>query len=299
MLVIPSVGELINKLNINYLFLIFVSVYLYSCLYNSCSYQTLSLNEFQTLYEKEYKATIDPVWLEWFIGFSEGDGYLNTSKDKLMFVLTQKESKILYHIKDTLKFGIIQNFDGFSRYVVSSQKDIFLLMNLFNGNLHLMPRIDQLVKWGEWWNVKFPENQISIIIKPVELSFNNGWFSGFIDAEGCFNIYIPKNSLYEVSMRFIIDQKNGELLFKKLKNILGTGSIYFRKNDNTRYSVSNLTSLGLLINYLTQFQLRTKKQKAYLKWINIYYIVLRKEHKNLERFAEIKVLSAEINKDND
>jgi hypothetical protein len=63
-----------------------------------------------------------------------------------MFVLTQKESKILYHIKDTLKFGQVKEFDGFYRYIVSAQSDIFLLMNLFNGNLHLVPRIDQLVE---------------------------------------------------------------------------------------------------------------------------------------------------------
>jgi hypothetical protein len=66
-------------------------------------------------------------------------------------------------------------------------------------------------------------------------------------------------------LRFIIDQKNGELLFKILHNILGTGSIYSRKNNNTRYSVTSLTSLGLLINYLTQFPLKTKKQKAFIK----------------------------------
>jgi len=299
MLVIPSVVAFINKININYLFTIFVSVVLFLNLNNSYGSQTLSLEKFNTLYEKEYKANINPNWLEWFIGFSEGDGYLGTTDGKLIFVLTQKESKILYHVKDTLKFGFIQNFDEFSRYVVTNQKDIFLLMNLFNGNLHLPLKIDQLLKWGDWWNAKFPQNLISILKIPVELSFNNGWFSGFIDAEGCFNIYFPKKSLFSVAMRFVIDQKNGELLFKTLKNILGTGSIFFRKNNNTRYSVTSLTSLGLLINYLTQFPLKTKKQKAFIKWVNIYNMVLKKQHKNAKSFIEIKRLSVEINKDND
>lgn len=172
-------------------------------------------------------------------------------------------------------------------------------MNLFNGNLHLGPRIDQLVKWGNRWNVKFPENLINIITTPVQFSFNSGWLSGFMDAEGCFNIYIPKNSVFTILTRFILDQKDGELLFKELRSILGSGSIYSRKNNNIRYAASNLTSLGLIINYLRRFGLKTKKHMAYLKWIEIYYIVLRKEHKNPERFAEIKVLSGEINKDND
>jgi hypothetical protein len=33
--------------------------------------------------------------------------------------------------------------------------------------------------------------------------------------------------------------------------------------------------------------------------VNIYNMVLRKEHQNPEGFVKIKVLSAEINKDND
>lgn len=299
MLVIPSVGALINKLCINYWFTLAASIFLYLNLYNSLCSRTLSFKKFNTLYKEKYKDTIESSWLEWFIGFSEGDGYLGTTPGKLMFVLTQKESKILYHIKDILKFGQVVEFDGFYRYIVSAQSDIFLLMNLFNGNLHLEPRINQLVKWVDWWNAKFPKDLISIITTPIQLSFNSGWLSGFIDAEGCFNIYLPKTPLFSVMMRFIIDQKNGELLFKELKSILGYGSIFARKNDNIRYSVTNLTSLGLLIDYLTKYPLKTKKHKAYLKWVNVYYKVLRKEHKNPERFAEIKVLSGEINKDND
>jgi len=44
---------------------------------------------------------IDPNWLQWFIGFAEGDGGIFTDKnDYISFVITQNESKILYHIKD-------------------------------------------------------------------------------------------------------------------------------------------------------------------------------------------------------
>ena len=86
-----------------------------------------------------------------------------------------------------------------------------------------------------------------------------------MDAEGCFNIYIPKNSVFTILTRFILDQKDGELLFKELRSILGSGSIYSRKNNNIRYAASNLTSLGLIINYLRRFGLKTKKHMAYLK----------------------------------
>ena len=42
---------------------------------------------------------IDPIWLQRFIGFAEGDGALLKNKhDNIFFVITQNESKVLYHI---------------------------------------------------------------------------------------------------------------------------------------------------------------------------------------------------------
>lgn len=66
-----------------------------------------------------------------------------------MFVLTQKESgvpQILYEIKDILKLGYVKEFDDFSRFIVRDQSSILLLYHLFNGNLHLKHKIDQLVE---------------------------------------------------------------------------------------------------------------------------------------------------------
>jgi hypothetical protein len=58
--------------------------------------------------------------------------------------LTQKESKILYEVRDTLKFGYVKEFDNFSRFIVRDQTSINLLFHLFNGNLHLKHKINQL-----------------------------------------------------------------------------------------------------------------------------------------------------------
>ena len=63
-----------------------------------------------------------------------------------------------------------------------------------------------------------------------------------MDAEGCFNVYVAKNN--KVVIRFIVDQKEGLLLFNDLKNMLSYGSIYNRKNNNFRYAVSNLNSFS-------------------------------------------------------
>ena len=102
----------------------------------------LSFVKFNKLYSKKYNTTLDPDWLGWFVGLAEGDGYLGINDNIPVFVLTQKESKILYEIKDILKFGYVKEFDDFSRFIVRDQSSIFLLFHIFNGNLHLKNKID-------------------------------------------------------------------------------------------------------------------------------------------------------------
>lgn len=63
-------------------------------------------------YKNNYNI-ISEDWLIWFIGFSEGDGSWSRYKNEYVrFVLTQKEDKILYHIKDVLGFGEVKQFKG-------------------------------------------------------------------------------------------------------------------------------------------------------------------------------------------
>jgi len=257
----------------------------------------LSFVKFNKLYSEKYNTTLDPNWLGWFVGFAEGDGYLGINEKIPVFVLTQKESKILYEIRDTLNFGYVKEFDNFSRFIVRDKLSILLLFHLFNGNLHLKHKINQLVEWSILLNSK-NDNNLSIITEPVKLSFNNSWFSGFTDAEGCFNVYISKNNK-GISLRFIVDQQDGLSLFNQLKDILDSGSIYARKNNNYRFAVTNINKLVLVIDYFNAYVLRSKKQFAFEKWKVIYNCVLNKEHKTLKGMEKLKELSYLVNKDND
>lgn len=260
----------------------------------------LSFVKFNKLYSNKYNTTLDPNWLGWFIGFAEGDGYLGTNDNIAVFVLTQKESKILYEIKDILNFGYVKEFDGFSRFIVRDQSSILLLFHLFNGNLHLKNKLDQLVEWSELLNSKInnKDNLLVVVTELAKLSFNNSWFSGFTDAEGCFNVYVSKSNK-GISLRFIVDQQEGLPLFNQLKDILGSGSIYTRKNNNYRFAITNVNKLALVVEYFNVYVLRSKKQFAFEKWKVIYNSVLNKEHKTLNGMGNLKELSILINKDND
>jgi len=96
--------------------------------------------DFNAFYKQHHY--IDHSWLQWFIGFAEGDGALLRDKnDRISFVNTQNESKILYHIKDILGFGNV-TFDlnaNTYRYKVLDNSALFKLAILFNGNLFFCP----------------------------------------------------------------------------------------------------------------------------------------------------------------
>jgi hypothetical protein len=90
------------------------------------------------------------------------------------------------------------------------------------------------------------------------------FFLYYAPLEGCFNVYISKNNR-GISLRFIVDQPYGLPVFSQLKNILGSGSIYARKNSNYRFAVTKLDILALVIEYFNVYTLRTKKQLAFEK----------------------------------
>lgn len=241
---------------------------------------------------------VSDEWLTWFIGFSEGDGAFLIGKDKrLTFVLTQKETSILEHIHDTLGIGRVRVYNNYGRYRVDDKKGILILTTLFNGNLVLHKRRMQIKKWLDVLNIEEENNNVLPLL-------NNSWLSGFIDAEGCFNVTILKRKSmilgYQVKLRFMIDQKdnlsnmmfikdqlNLFLTIRKLKK--GIVSTIYRVESNSFIKAS------LIIEYLNKFKLKSKKQESFNKWVVVYELVKKKLHLSEEGLNKIRKLSKEVN----
>lgn len=183
---------------------------------------SFNYSEFYSMYNKKYidHNNLNDDWLTWFIGFSEGDGAIltSTTENRISFVLTQKEGKILYEIQEKLKFGRVQFFpqtkDGtneYFRYFVQRVEDTLLLTTLFNGNLVLSHRKAQLNVWIDILNKKAYIPNILVKNKLRLPSLNDSWISGFTDAEGCFSVNISKAQPTKrgcvVTLRYILDQK--------------------------------------------------------------------------------------------
>jgi len=256
-------------------------------------------------------------WLTWFIGFVEGDGAIQTyGKDtRVRFVLTQKESGILYHIHNKLGIGTVKHFpqgtsgnkNDFYRLIVENTSHILLLAFLFNSNLALTHRIQQLSLWVQVLNSRFGVNTILFVNTPVSVTLQDAWLSGFTDAEGCFNVSITYNARYTlvapafhvIRMRYILDQKDSIILLV-IRNLFGFGNVTLRsKTDGVyRYTVTGCRSANDIISYFKVFPLLTNKANSFEKWSTIQDIVSTKLHLSKEELGQVRALQKQIHLNN-
>lgn len=265
------------------------------------------------LYYKGKEFPQSNVWLTWFIGFVEGDGAILTQKKKLIFVITQKDPKVLHEIKDVLNFGLVKDFNKFSKFLVNNNSDCFLLYLIFNGNLVISSRINQLNKWYivllELKKLQVTNNfgliTVPYIIKvSIKPSLIDSWLSGFTDAEGCFsiNIYKGRKEKNYCRCRYILDQKNEKELLLFIRDILNHGSVNLRNKTNNVYrltvSMNNplRKDFELLIQYFHQFPLKTTKSLNFELWCKIINIIKLNKHNSKEGLELIKKLRTEMNK---
>nr|BBE21033.1 LAGLIDADG homing endonuclease [Ulva ohnoi] len=243
------------------------------------------------------------LFLEWFIGFSEGDGSFTLSNKRCYFSINQKDIKLLYKIKKNLGFGKVlkytQNNTNYGRYIVQDQQNCERLANIFNGNLVLIKT-----------NVRFKIWIKELNIKPLktrgQICLNNYWLSGFIDSEGCFYSRVRKFKNmklgYKVEQKFIINQKGEYELFYCLKNLFSSNAniqkIVSKINKSIYYKIelSSFLSNTILLNYLKKFPCKGNKHLNFLIYRRIYGYIERKEHLTLTGLKKIKILCKKLKK---
>lgn len=213
---------------------------------------------------------------EWFIGFTEGDGSFVTSKNRLFFIITQKEYQVLYFITQNLGFGKISQYNNYYRLIITKKDHIDQLISIFNGNLILEKTNHRFKHWLETYNSIYKD---SISLKTPHYLyrnfFNHSWLTGFIDAEGCFNVQkiISQRYLLGFTIRwhFILDQKEELEFFQHLKNYLKSGIISQRKEIDQmyRYISYNRKTHHLLIQYLNSHPLKSRKKLDYNRWLKL------------------------------
>lgn len=309
--------------NINNFILLIILIYIIYLIYNLNSLELnnikynnnkFNFNEFYIQYEKYYPNNDKPSqeFLEWFIGFFEGDGgFINFHNGDVSMVIVQKEKEILNIIKNTLKIGNVTYESKrleIYRWSIYKQRDNYLLSLLFNGNMVLPIKYMKFKKFVDNLNIKLIKNNEPIINLDNECklpSINDSWISGFTDAEGCFTIsFLNKdNKDIRYRVRYILSQKyevNKYILnhikneFFKLdsKGLVVPHSI----NDNYELRINGLKNCLNIISYFNKHPLLSKKKESLLLFIKILNEIKLKNHMNLIKRIELKELSKKINK---
>lgn len=115
----------------------------------------------------------------------------------------------------------------------------------------------------------------------INTSYFSAWLVGFIEAEGCFSVYIVKKpDGYNVAS-FDISQTKGEILILAIRKYLSlTPMPYKDKTNNFKLKVSSVRSLENIIKFLNKapVKLLGNKKLQYILWI--------KHLRKISRYAE-------------
>lgn len=289
---------------------------------------------FKKCYKHFYniKIEIDDEWLDWFVGFVEGDGAILGKRGRTELVITQKDIQVLLKIKEKLNMGRItyhysdnkSSKDYFKdktvkygRFIISDSYDLLLIYLMFNGNLKLKHRKLQLKVWYENLKIKRKISNLNLVeifnIKEIpklildnnKITLNDAWLSGFTDAEGCFSLKISKTSKgYYVGILFILDQKDELEILNEISMLFNNNnSARIRKTKNGEmYRIqiycNDIKKLNYkrVMNYFNRFRLKTTKQKSFLIWKEVIGITLGNQPLDNKQITYIRELRKNINK---
>ena len=252
-------------------------------------------------------------FLQWFIGFSEGEGsFILAKRGDLSFVITQSTVDVqsLNFIRDNFGFGkvIKQSVkQNTHRFVIQDIKNLYLICLLFNGNMVFPTRKARFLTFLSSFNEKLLKKNLETII-PLDIcvkpSLEDAWLSGITDGEGSFTCSILSNS-NAFRFRFILTQK-WEVNKFVLEHILSLFYFISVKGSVEPHSINNVWEIRInglknckgLFTYFDKYTLITKKNNSYLKWKLMHLRLENKDHLNENSRLELIKIAKEINKKN-
>jgi hypothetical protein len=235
-------------------------------------------------------------FLEWFLGFAEGDGSFGIRDGRPTFVINQAEIEILKKIRSELGFGRVFTYHQagriYARYLVTDKKAILCFIHLFNGNIHLQKVHDRFTVWVESANEKYQSFLLfsgPIVVKPRrspnDISFSNAWLSGFFDAEGGFYAGFTEekketNARFRLRLKAYVDQKNEFDVFQQIQILFDVANVTIRSVEKKTFRVdcSSKQSLEKILLYFERYTLRSKKHVVYAMWRKVAFSYLKGTH---------------------
>jgi hypothetical protein len=242
------------------------------------------------------------TFLEWFIGFSEGDGSFFLRKNRCLFVINQADALVLNKIRTTLGFGTVQPYKQnnriFARYTVQGEENIQRIFHIFNGNIHLQKVFNRFEKWVNHYNTYTKQ---PLAIKPRQnaqnITLNSAWIAGFYDAEGGFHASIgeqttQKNTkILRLRLNAYVDQQDEKDVMEQIQKLFEISSVIVRDAEKQHFRVEASTkkTLANILNYFENYTLQSKKHIVFAMWKKIALRFVNNTHLGIVESLSDKV----------
>lgn len=271
------------------------------------SNRSFDFSSFFELYSKVYPNQSKPTqsFLEWFIGFTEGESsFIVTKRRSLQFVITQSSSdvQILYYIMRNLGFGkVIQQSKSNKthQFIVKDINHIFLISLIFNGNMVFFTRYFRFLTFISVYNeiaLRLKLDLINPIFDTVLPTLNDHWFVGFTDAQGYFCLSLLYNSLgYRLKFSISINWEVNKSVLLHISSIFGVGSVSSHSaSNNWELIINGVKNTSHILPYFETHELYSKKKESYYLWKQLRNQLINGDHLNNEYRLEMVKLAKSI-----
>lgn len=234
----------------------------------SLSCEKTLTNSFKSYYST--KSAFNSKLHEWLAGLIDGDGSFHLSKtgnSSLEITMDIRDERALQIIKNVYG-GSIKRVSGKNalRYCLKHKKGLTTLINDVNGKIRNSYRLIQLNKICIQYDIA--------MIYPYKLKYNDGWLSGFFDADGTITLN-RVNGQIAISLT----QKTAELL-QPLVELYG-GDIYVDRGNNAfKWYVSDKISILKLMHYFKKYPSRSLKTNRIILLSKCYKLKEMGAHKS-------------------
>jgi ubiquinol-cytochrome c reductase cytochrome b subunit len=204
---------------------------------------------------------LELAWNQWLAGLIDGDGSLLLSKDgysSCEITMALSDEHALAQIKQ--KFGgSIKLRSGAKaiRYRLHHKEGMIDLIHCINGHIRHSSRYAQLAKVCSTLNIPV------ILAKP--LTYNDGWFAGFFDADGTITYSFKNGWLRPPQLTISVSNKLKENIHGFTERF--GGNIYFDKSGYGcfKWSIQSEIDIENFINYVKVVPSRShKRQRIFL-----------------------------------
>lgn len=257
---------------------------------------------------------------QWIAGFTDGEGCFNIQKIKRppkggertdenenrkenirhRFVICQdkKSVNVLYGIKEKLKCGSVHKAGGNMMAFDVSKKEHLEnhIIPFFHNHTLKTSKRESFSVFVKSFSKDTSNHQVTGSRKTC-ISFSDSWFSGFVDAEGCFSVSLAKD--YPRPQLVIGLQSKEEIFLVELQKFLKCGTLRTRKDGGIILQIVKSKDLEQYVFPKLQTKggavmLQTRKRISYQIFRQIVRIIREKRHHTVQGLEKIKKLKKRL-----